>query len=168
MTELPQERLGIGVLSCAGAEWMFEETKEYINTRKAFGRTLADLQTIQHKMAEMKTAIAVCRSFVDQCIQLHDERLLSNEQASMAKYWASDLENKVAYECVQLHGGDLTKNFGKCVISWYSYLPSGWGYMWETPIARAFANARVQTIYGGANEIMKELIARSIVNKKRK
>ena len=148
MTELPQERLGIATLSAATCEWMFEETKAYINQRKAFGRNLAALQTIQHKMAELKTSISVCRSFIDECIDLHDQKMLSNEQASMAKYWATDLENKVAYDCLQLHGG--------------------WGFMWETPIARAYANARVQTIYGGANEIMKELIARSVVEKSSK
>ena len=81
--------------------------------------------------------------FIDECIELHDQKKLSNETASMSKYWGTDLENKVAAECLQLHGG--------------------WGFMWETSIARAYANARVQTIYGGSNEIMKELIARSIV-----
>ena len=124
-------------------EWMFEETRNYINTRKAFGRTLSGLQTIQHTMADLKTSIAVCRAFIDQCIELHNVGKLDNSTASMAKYWATDLENTVAAKCLQLHGG--------------------WGYMMETPIARSYADARVQTIYGGANEIMKELIARDIV-----
>ncbi|XP_059080142.1 long-chain specific acyl-CoA dehydrogenase, mitochondrial-like [Tigriopus californicus] len=145
MNELPQERLGIAITSIAACEWMFEATRDYLINRKAFGRTVSDLQTVQHRLAEMKTATAVCRSFIDECIQLHDSKSLSNETASMAKYWATDLENTVAAECVQLHGG--------------------WGYMWETPIARSYANARVQTIYGGTNEIMKELIARSIVKR---
>jgi len=143
MTELPQERLVLGVASVASCEWMFEETRNYINTRKAFGRTLSGLQTIQHTMAEIKTSIAVCRAFIDQCIESHNVGKLDNSTASMAKYWATDLENKVAAQCLQLHGG--------------------WGYMMETPIARSYADARVQTIYGGANEIMKELIARDIV-----
>ena len=121
---------------------MFEETRNYINTRKAFGRTLGALQTIQHKMAETKTNIAVARAFIDQCIELHDRGQLDNSMASMAKYYATDLENKVAADCLQLHGG--------------------WGYMMETPIARSYADARVQTIYGGSNEIMKELIARTV------
>ena len=121
---------------------MFEETRNYINTRKAFGRTLGALQTIQHKMAEIKTNIAVARAFIDQCIELHDRGQLDNSMASMAKYYATDLENKVAADCLQLHGG--------------------WGYMMETPIARSYADARVQTIYGGSNEIMKELIARTV------
>jgi len=142
MTELPQERLALGVSSMAHCEWMFEETRNYVNSRKAFGRTLSGLQTIQHKMAELKTQIAVCRAFIDQCIELHDVGLLDNSMASMAKYYATDLENKIAAECLQLHGG--------------------WGYMMETPIARSYADARVQTIYGGSNEIMKELIARTV------
>lgn len=143
MTELPQERLVLGVASVGACEWMFEETRNYINTRKAFGRTLSGLQTIQHTMADLKTSIAVCRAFIDQCIELHNVGKLDNSTASMAKYWATDLENTVAAKCLQLHGG--------------------WGYMMETPIARSYADARVQTIYGGANEIMKELIARDIV-----
>jgi len=145
MTELPQERLQIGITAIADCEWMFEETRNYINTRKAFGKTLSGLQTVQHKMAEMKTSIAVCRAFIDQCIELLDRKQLDNAQASMAKYYASDLENKVAADCLQLHGG--------------------WGYMMETPIARSYADARVQTIYGGTNEVMKDLIARTIVAK---
>ncbi len=147
MKELPQERLSIAVGSLASAEWMFEETRAYVMDRKAFGATLSSLQTIQHRLAEMKTSLAVCRTFIDMCIEQHSVKQLSNESASMAKYWATDLENKVAAECVQMHGG--------------------WGYMWETPIARAYCNARVQTIYGGTNEIMKELISRSIVRKKK-
>jgi len=143
MTELPQERLALGISSVAHCEWMFEETRNYINTRKAFGRTLSGLQTIQHTMAELKTQIAVTRAFIDQCIQLHNVGQLDNSTASMSKYWATDLENDVAAKCLQLHGG--------------------WGYMMETPIARSYADARVQTIYGGANEIMKELISRNVI-----
>lgn len=145
MSELPQERLGLAINACANCEWMFEETREYAGNRKAFGSTLSKLQTVQHRFAELKTSIAVCRAFIDQCISLHLHRKLSNETASMAKYWATDLENRVASECLQLHGG--------------------WGYMAEQPISRSFADARVQTIYGGSNEIMKELIGRSIFKK---
>ena len=129
MSELPQERLQIGITAIASCEWMFEETRNYINTRKAFGKTLGGLQTIQHKMAEIKTSIAVCRAFIDQCIDLHERGQLDYSQASMAKYYASDLQNTVAADCLQLHGG--------------------WGYMMETPIARCYADARVQTIYVG-------------------
>jgi len=91
----------------------------------------------------MKTSIAVCRAFIDQCIELHNSKKCDTSMASMAKYWATDLENQIAADCVQLHGG--------------------WGYMMETPVARSYVDARVQTIYGGSNEIMKEVIARPIV-----
>merc|ERR1719282_1472283 len=144
MQQLPQERLLIGIHSVANCEAMFEETRDWVMQRKAFGGRIADLQTVQHKLAEIKTSITVCRAFVDQCIQLHNEDSLGGEMASMAKYWCSELENKVAADCLQLHGG--------------------WGFMWETKIAKAYAGARVQTIYGGTNEIMKELIARCIVS----
>jgi len=143
MEQLPQERLLIGVHSVAHCEAMFEATRDWVKQRKAFGRRVADLQTVQHKLAELKTSIAVCRAFIDQCLEYHDQNMLGGEMASMAKYWATDLENKVAAECLQLHGG--------------------WGFMWETQIAKSYADARVQTIYGGTNEIMKELIARDIV-----
>lgn len=142
MTELPQERLVIAGLAVAHAEACYEWTRTYVKERKAFGATLSKLQTVQHKMAELKTQIAVTRAFVDRCIELHMHGKLTPEMASMAKYWSTDVENKVADECLQLHGG--------------------YGYMIEYPITRAFADARVQKIYGGANEIMKELIARSL------
>jgi len=142
MKELPQERLLIADMGISAAEACYEWTRAYINERKAFGSTLSKLQTIQHKMAEMKTEIVVGRNFADNCLKLHAAGKLDNETASMAKYWLTDLQNKVANDCVQLHGG--------------------WGYMWEYPVARAFVDGRVQPIYGGTNEIMKELIARSI------
>ncbi|CAC5392301.1 ACADL [Mytilus coruscus] len=144
MQELPQERLLIGAMGLASCEFMFEETRNYVKTRKAFGKTLSHLQTMQHKLAELKTEISVGRAFMDNCLEIHNEKGLDNVMASMAKYWASDLQNSVATRCLQMHGG--------------------WGYMWEYPIARAFVDARVQPIYGGSNEIMKELIARSIVS----
>lgn len=143
MNELPQERLLIAGMAIASCEFMFEETRNYVMQRKAFGRTVSHLQTIQHKLAELKTEICVGRAFLDSCLQLHSERRLDSATASMAKFWASDLQNKVATQCLQMHGG--------------------WGYMWEYPIAKAFVDSRVQPIYGGTNEIMKELIARSIV-----
>ncbi|XP_062860455.1 long-chain specific acyl-CoA dehydrogenase, mitochondrial [Trichomycterus rosablanca] len=146
MNELPQERLIIATMALASCEFMFEETRSYVTQRKAFGRTIADLQTVQHKLAELKTEVCVGRAFVDNCLQLHSQGKLDSSTASMAKYWASDLQNKVATQCLQLHGG--------------------WGYMLEYPIARAFVDARVQPIYGGTNEIMKELIARTIVGRK--
>ncbi|KAG5833617.1 hypothetical protein ANANG_G00277790 [Anguilla anguilla] len=146
MNELPQERLVIACMAIASCEFMFEETRNYVIQRKAFGKTIAHLQTVQHKLAELKTEICVGRAFVDSCLQLHAEKKLDSSTASMAKYWASDLQNRVATQCLQLHGG--------------------WGYMWEYPIAKAFVDSRIQPIYGGTNEIMKELIARSIISKK--
>ncbi|XP_053141172.1 long-chain specific acyl-CoA dehydrogenase, mitochondrial-like isoform X2 [Hemicordylus capensis] len=143
MAELPQERLLIATLAIASCEFMFEETRNYVKQRKAFGKTIAHLQTVQHKLAELKTQICVGRIFLDSCLHLHSEKRLDSATASMAKYWASDLQNSVATQCVQLHGG--------------------WGYMWEYPIAKSFVDSRVQPIYGGTNEIMKELIARDIV-----
>lgn len=142
MQELPQERLLIGIMSCANCEWQLEETREYLRNRKAFGKTLASLQTIRHNMAELKTEICVSRAFTDQCIQEHSFKMLGDEGASMCKYWMSDLQNRVAYQCVQLFGG--------C------------GFMSEYPISKAYVDAKVQTIYGGSNEIMKELISRCI------
>jgi len=142
MNELPQERLLIADMGIAAAEAAYELTREYVKERKAFGKTIADFQTTKHTLAEMKTEIAVGRAFVDQCIELHADRKLTSAAASMAKYWCTDLQNTVMDRCVQLHGG--------------------WGYMWEYPICRLYTDARVQQIYGGTNEIMKELIARDI------
>ena len=105
MEQLPQERLIIAVHSAAHCETMFEQTRDWVKQRKAFGRTVADLQTVQHKLAELKTSIAVCRAFIDQCLDLHNNARLDGSMASMAKYWATDLENKVAADCLQLHGG---------------------------------------------------------------
>uniref|UniRef100_A0A673FWM6 Long-chain specific acyl-CoA dehydrogenase, mitochondrial n=1 Tax=Sinocyclocheilus rhinocerous TaxID=307959 RepID=A0A673FWM6_9TELE len=146
MNELPQERLNIAVMALASSEFMFEETRNFVMQRKAFGRTIADLQVVQHKLAELKTDICVGRAFIDSCLQLHSEKNLDSSTASMAKNWATDLQNRVATQCLQLHGGS--------------------GYMWECPIAKAFADSRVTPIFGGTNEIMKELISRNIVSKK--
>jgi len=142
MDQLPQERIGCANEELARAEAMFELTRDWVRERKAFGRRVADLQTVQHKLAELKTSLTVCRAFVDSCLSLHNDSKLDSEMSSMAKYWATDLQNKVAGDCLQLHGG--------------------WGFMWETQIAKCYANSRVSTIYAGTNEIMKELIARNI------
>ncbi|XP_032880102.1 long-chain specific acyl-CoA dehydrogenase, mitochondrial isoform X2 [Amblyraja radiata] len=144
MNDLPQERLLIADMALASCEFMFEETRKYVRQRKAFGKTIADLQTVQHKLAEIKTQACVGRAFVDSCLGLHMEQRLDSATASMAKYWMSELQNIVAYQCLQLHGGS--------------------GYMWEYPIAKSFVDSRVSTIYGGTNEIMKELIARGILS----
>jgi len=143
MNELPQERLTIGVHACAHAEFIYEETRNYVTQRRAYGKTLAALQTVQHKLAEMKMEICVTRAFVDQCVQLHLRGRLDTSMACMAKIWASELECRVASQAVQLHGGA--------------------GYLCDTPVARAFVDSRVQTIYGGSNEVLKDVIGRQIV-----
>lgn len=129
-------------MAVAASEAMYEWGRTYVKERKAFGKTLAELQTIRHRLADVKTNVVVGRAFLDTCIELHAIGKLDNSTASMAKAHATDLQGKTADEILQLHGG--------------------WGFMWEYPIARAFADARVQRIYGGTNEIMKELIARDI------
>jgi acyl-CoA dehydrogenase len=142
MQELPWERLQIALTAVAAADAALEWTLAYTRDRKAFKRSVIEFQTVAHKLAEMKTEIAVGQVFIDRCIELKIAGKLDAETASMAKYWASDMQFKVLDQCVQLFGG--------------------YGYMHEYPIARAWADARVQRIYGGTNEIMKELISRSL------
>lgn len=142
MNELPQERLLIGVEAQARAEAAFEEARQWCNERIAFGRPLLEKQTIRHKLAEMKTKLSVSRSFVDSCLQLHSEGRLDSSTASMVKMNCTDLAWHICDDAVQLHGGA--------------------GYMWEYPVARQLADSRVPRIYGGANEIMKELIGRTL------
>ena len=142
MQELPWERLQIAIGAVAKAEAALEWTRAYVTERKAFGRPISSFQNTRFKLAELATEVQVARVFVDKCIQLLIDKQLDTATASMAKYWVTDLECKVMDECVQLHGG--------------------YGYMWEFPIARAYVDARVQRIYGGTNEIMKEVISRSL------
>lgn len=142
MQELPWERLQIALTGVAAAQAALEWTIQYTRDRKAFGKSVIDFQTVSHKLAEMKTEIAVGQVFIDRCIELKLANRLDAETASMAKYWATEMQFNVMDQCVQLHGG--------------------YGYMHEYPIARAWADARVQRIYGGTNEIMKELISRTL------
>jgi acyl-CoA dehydrogenase len=142
MQELPWERLQIAISAVEAAQAAIEWTVEYTKERKAFGTTVASFQNTRFTLAELQTEVQVARVFVDRCIELLMQKKLDTATASMAKYWCSDLQCKVIDECVQLHGG--------------------YGYMWEYPIARAWADARVQRIYGGTNEIMKEVITRSM------
>ena len=142
MQQLPQERLNIAVQGCATIELALEHTIAYVKDRKAFGQRLIDFQNTQFKLAECKTEATVARIFVDRLIGLHLEGKLDATKASMAKYWVTDLENKIIDECLQLFGG--------------------YGFMNEYPIARMYKDSRVQRIYGGANEIMKVLIARTL------
>ena len=142
MQELPWERLQIAIGAVAKAEVAIEWTRAYVTERKAFGKPVSSFQNTRFKLAELATEVQVARVFVDRCIELLLKESLDTATASMAKYWVTDLECKVMDECVQLHGG--------------------YGYMWEFPIARAYVDARVQRIYGGTNEIMKEVISRSL------
>ncbi len=140
MEALPQERLGIAISGIAGAQAAFDMTLAYCKEREAFGRPIGSFQNSRFKLAEMKTKITVTQEFVDRCTELHNEGKLPVDEAAMAKYWATDLLSEVVDQCVQLHGG--------------------YGYMKEYPIAKAFVDSRVQRIYGGTNEIMKEIIGR--------
>jgi acyl-CoA dehydrogenase len=142
MEQLPWERMPIAIGAVASAQASIDATIDYVKQRKAFGQPVASYQNTRFKLAEIQTEVQVARVFVDQCVQLLLTGKLDTATASMAKYWTSDLQCKVIDECVQLHGG--------------------YGYMWEYPIARAYADARVQRIYGGTNEIMKEVISRSM------
>ncbi|WP_426367224.1 acyl-CoA dehydrogenase family protein [Streptomyces sp. E-08] len=143
MTNLAQERLAIAVAGIAGAEHLLELTTTYVKEREAFGRPLSRLQHIRFEIAEMATECAVTRTFVDRCIEEHTNGALDAVHASMAKWWATELQKRVADRCLQLHGG--------------------YGYMSEFPVARAFTDGRIQTIYGGTTEIMKEIIGRSLL-----
>ena len=142
MQELAWERLQVAIGAIANAEAVLDWTVEYTKSRKAFGKSIAEFQNTRFKLAEVKTQVQVGRVFVDRCIELVVQRELDVTTAAMAKYWCSDLQCKIIDECLQFFGG--------------------YGYMWEFPIARAYADARVQRIYAGTNEIMKELISRSL------
>jgi acyl-CoA dehydrogenase len=142
MQELPWERMQIAIAAAAKAEAAIRWTIDYVRERKAFGKPVASFQTTRFKLAELSTEAQVARVFVDRCMELLLAKKLDTATASMAKYWVTDLEGRIIDECVQLHGG--------------------YGYMWEFPISQAYVDARVQRIYGGTNEIMKELISRSI------
>jgi long-chain-acyl-CoA dehydrogenase len=142
MQELPWERMQIAIAAAAKAEAAVRWTIDYVRERKAFGKPIASFQTTRFKLAELATEVQAARVFVDRCMELLLAKQLDTATASMAKYWVTDLECRVIDECLQLHGG--------------------YGYMWEFPIAQAYADARVQRIYGGTNEIMKELISRSL------
>ncbi|GBQ02251.1 acyl-CoA dehydrogenase [Streptomyces spongiicola] len=144
MTNLAQERLSIAVAAVAVAEHLLEITTRYVKEREAFGRPLAKLQHIRFEIAEMATECAVTRTFLDRCIVDHGEGRLDAVHASMAKWWATELQKRVADRCLQLHGG--------------------YGYMAEYRVARAFTDGRIQTIYGGTTEIMKEIIGRSLLS----
>jgi len=142
MTELPYERTILGVAGVAAIERALRLTIEHTKERKAFGQALIEMQNTRFVLAEIKTEATIARTFIDRCIVDMLEGRMDTELASMAKYWISDLQCKVIDQCLQLFGG--------------------YGYMLEYPIAQMYVDARVQRIYGGANEIMKEIISRSL------
>ncbi|KPC95154.1 acyl-CoA dehydrogenase family protein [Streptomyces albus] len=143
MTNLAQERMAIAVAGIAAAEHLVETTTAYVKERTAFGRPLARLQHVRFEIAEMATECAVTRAFLDRCIEDHARGELDAVHASMAKWWATELQKRTADRCLQLHGG--------------------YGYMNEYPVAKAFTDGRIQTIYGGTTEIMKEIVGRSLL-----
>ena len=142
MEQLPWERVQIAIGAVSAAQAAIDWTVQYVKDRKVFGQPVASYQNTRYTLAELQTEVQVARVFVDKCCELVVKGELDTATASMAKYWCSDLQCKVMDECVQLHGG--------------------YGYMWEYPITRAYADARVQRIYGGTNEIMKEVISRQM------
>jgi len=142
MVNLPQERLSIAMIAAAACEHILELSLAYAKEREAFGRPIGKFQHNRFLIAEMATEARIARVFVDDCVRLHNEGRLDASGASMAKWWTTELQNKLVDRAVQLHGGN--------------------GYMMEYPIAKAYVDSRVQTIYGGTTEIQKEIIGRSL------
>lgn len=142
MENLPQERLTIAVAAVAACEKVLEDTLRYVKERTAFGRPIGSFQNTRFRVAEMATETQIARVFVDRCIELHNKRELTANDAAMAKWWTTELQKQVVDTCLQLYGG--------------------YGYMSEYGISKAFVDSRVQTIYGGTTEIMKEIVGRSL------
>jgi alkylation response protein AidB-like acyl-CoA dehydrogenase len=142
MHHLARERLSVSISAVAACETALEWTLAYCKERHAFGQPIGSFQNSRFQLAEMKTEIEIARVFIDRCIEELNAGTLTPETAAMAKWWTSDLQKRVMDRCVQLFGG--------------------YGYMMEYPIARAYLDARVQSIYAGTNEIMKEIIGRSL------
>jgi len=142
MADLPYERLIVALAGVAGMEGGLEATIAYTKSRKAFGQPISEFQNTKFKLAELASLVRIARVFIDDCIDKRIKGTFDSETAAMAKWWITDTQQKVLDECVQLHGG--------------------YGYMNEYLVCRLFADSRVQRIYGGTNEIMKELISRSL------
>ena len=142
MSELPQERLTIGVTALAAAQRAYDITLAYAFERKAFGKPIGDFQVNRHKLADMKTELTIGWAFADQCIARHVDDQLSAAEASMAKLWLTEMQGRIVDQCLQLHGG--------------------YGFMREYDICRMYADARIHRIYGGTSEIMRELISRAL------
>lgn len=142
MLNLAQERLGMAVGAMGVCQAAMDQTLAYTKERKAFGQPIGQFQHNKFLLAELSTEVQIGQVYVDRCVELHCADQLSPEQAAAAKFWTTELQNKVVDRCLQLHGG--------------------YGYMLEYPIARAWADSRVQTIYGGTSEIMREIVGRAI------
>ncbi|MEU2348616.1 acyl-CoA dehydrogenase family protein [Modestobacter sp. NPDC049651] len=142
MQNLPQERLSIAASAVAAAETVLAQTVEYVTGRTAFGRPVGSFQNSRFVLAELQTEVTMARTFVDECVRQLDTGDTTPTDAAMAKYWTTELQNKVADRCLQLHGG--------------------YGYMDEYPVSKAWRDARIQSIYGGTNEIMREIVGRSM------
>jgi acyl-CoA dehydrogenase len=142
MSELPQERLTLAVSSIAAAQKAFDITRDYVSNRKAFGKTVMDFQNTRYKLADLKAELAVGWAFVDQCLEKHDRHALTSADASIAKLWCTEMHGRLVDTCLQFFGG--------------------YGFMREYEICKLYADARVQRIYGGTSEIMRELISRSL------
>jgi len=142
VSKLPQERLSIGVTGVAAARQALDITLEYVKERTAFGQPIGSFQNSRFRLAEMATEVEIAQTFVDRCVLALNDGTLTAEEAAMAKWWCTELQQRVVDTCLQLHGG--------------------YGYMTEYPIARAYADARITTIYGGTTEIMKEIIGKSL------
>jgi alkylation response protein AidB-like acyl-CoA dehydrogenase len=142
VTKLPQERLSIAVTGVAAARAALDLTLEYVKERTAFGQPIGSFQNSRFRLAEMATEIEIAQTYVDRCVLALNAKELTAEEAAMAKWWCTELQKRVIDTCLQLHGG--------------------YGYMLEYPIARAYADARITTIYGGTTEIMKEIIGKSL------
>jgi alkylation response protein AidB-like acyl-CoA dehydrogenase len=142
VSNLPQERLSIAASAVAAAEAALGWTLDYVRERHAFGQPIGSFQNSRFELAELRSEVDIARTYIDHCVQALDANELSAEDAAMAKWWCTELQGRVVDRCLQLHGG--------------------YGYMLEYPIARAFADARETRIYGGTNEIMKEIIGRSL------
>jgi alkylation response protein AidB-like acyl-CoA dehydrogenase len=142
MQNLPQERISIAVMAAAGMAAVLDQTLQYTKDRKAFGKPIGSFQNTRFTLAELATEATVVRVLVDDFIRLHLEEKLTAEQAAMAKWYSTEAQVRLNDRCLQLYGG--------------------YGYMREYPVARAFLDSRIQTIYGGTTEIMKEIIGRSL------
>lgn len=142
MRNLPQERLSIAVSAVASCRTVLDYTLQYAKDRKAFGTAIGSFQANRFTLAELETEVDIAQSYVDRCITLLNENRLDGVDAAKAKWWTTELQQKLIYQCQQLHGG--------------------YGFMTEYPVARAYADARIQTIYGGSTQIMKEIIGRSL------